>query len=152
MKSDETCYYFNCHLGDINPLDYGGMVLFTPEDGKDGYLALLEGPTEEDEEESYLLYRVELEHHTYENYILSDNKYHKDFQVWYGSSITLISSHCGMSEEELISLFCSEKAMDRAIAYRSVIDYYGAFEFDQYPISLTRKEAKEWFRSRNVPV
>ncbi len=67
---------------------------------------------------------------------------------WWMNDIENVSTTIGASTDDLVKLACSAEAMELAQFYESLVGYYGAFEFDQYPVSRDRAgiEAfvKEW--------
>lgn len=125
------------NLGDVNYLEYGGAFVFEDETGV--YAPELEIYDRDGNSMS----RVVLEPHTYENGVLSDNPYHKDMEAWYASKLPAVADCVGHDVELIRTALCSSQPVDRAIAYTHLIAYFGVFEFDNYPVKLTPKEARE---------
>lgn len=126
-------------LGDENPLDYGGYWVLEdttgvyPEEAE--YL-------ETNEEDGLTAWRFILEKCTYENGVLSDNPFHKDYPAWFADDLDDVASCCGTTADELRRKLCSDNALERAEAYRDIGNYFGMENLDQYPLHLSRREAK----------
>lgn len=121
---------FVVNLGDANPLEHDGFFLYTDETG--AYPPELEY-LQRQCDGSWQIYRIVLERCTYQNGILSDNKYHPEFAAWFAEYIPEIASSASVSEIELISNFCSNNPILLAQAYLDTTGYFGWYEFDQYP-------------------
>lgn len=76
---------------------------------------------------------------------LSDNQYHLHSAAWFADFV--VNHECA---DELISGLCGDDPMARAGAYMEIIGNYGAYEFDQYPIELTRKETIARYKKMGV--
>ena len=63
-----------------------------------------------------------------------------------GKGLTDIASFTGMDEDELVAQFCSEDALQRAMAYRAVGDYHGFKNLDDYPLTMKRGEVKKRYK------
>lgn len=123
------------NLGDVNPLDHGGLFVYRD-------LARLYPPEMEHyDPETRQAWRVILERCTYEDGILSDNEFHPDHEAWFARRLDQVSSSMDVDVQDLIRGLCSRDVLERARAYREVIEYYGWHEFDQEPIRLSRTDA-----------
>ena len=146
--------------GDANPLDYGGYFIYEDETGVYEAEAELLVPEDEGErdgdQDTLMVYRFILDRCTFIDGILSDNKYHPFKPAWFAKPeseraerpqdttyLKNVADYCGESVESLIKHLCSEKPVDRAVAYRAIADYHGWENFDSYPLELTRAEAEE---------
>jgi hypothetical protein len=124
-------------LGDENPLEYGGYFVYIDETGAytseaEYLIEMLDG--------TFTAYRFILEPCISVNGVLSDNPYHPETPVWFDKDIDRVSESCGI---DLIPLFCTPDPVQRAIAWREVGEYYGFENLDNYPLTLTKKEAKK---------
>lgn len=119
-------------VGDINPVDYGGGLVF---EDKTGVYA--------PEVEYYLgdngaylgkirIYRFSADKCTFVNGVLSDNRFHPELPAWFADKLP---------DDTTPEQFCSEDTMIRAMAWTEVGLYYGFENLDNYPIYLTRNEA-----------
>lgn len=135
------------NLGDVNPINYGGFFVYIDLTGVYAPEAevLITNEVAGDCD-SWTIYRFILEPCTYtvdSGYegggVLSDNPYHPMYAVWFADKLESIAETMGTAREELIKLFCSDKAIDRAEAWRMVGDYFGYDNLDQYPWTCTRR-------------
>lgn len=147
------------NLGDKNPLDYGGYFVFRDRQGKwPDRAEYLDVPTGEPGDETYIVYRFDLDRCTFIKGILSDNPYHPDYPVWFArrdeehkqrhgydqwSNFTDLARDMGLTPEEFAADFCSPDPVIRARAYEEIAHHHGWIEFDQYPLTLSRQEAWE---------
>lgn len=135
------------NLGDASPLDYGGLFVLVDETGVyPPELEKLEEPCEDDKGGSFTVYRVVLDKCTYQNGILSDNRFHPEHAAWFADSADRIASFVGMEHHDLVRLLCSSDPLELAEGYRCVFDYHGWDEGDSYPLKLSRKEARARIR------
>lgn len=124
-------------VGDVNPIEHGGGFILS--DQSQVYppeLELIE-PSESCSDEGWTVSRIVCERCSFENGILSDNKFHKDHPAWFAGSIETICNCLDCDEDDLIESLCSDNEIARARAYKTLINYFGAFEFDQYPLKFT---------------
>ena len=145
-------------LGDVNPLDSGGYWVFVDETGEYAPEAeLLEVPDSDDGE--YVAYRFILENCTYINGILSDNQFHPEKPAWFAGTkrerkerpqdstyLKNIADFIGMTVNELAKQFRSGDPIERAQAWRAVGEYHGFLNLDEYPLTMTRREARLRYR------
>jgi hypothetical protein len=101
------------------------------------------GESTEELDGQFLMHRVVLEPCTFENGILSDNKFHMDLPAWFADKIEMAAQSSGREASELIRLLTSDKPGDLASAYGDLISYFGAGEWDSHPVYLTEEEATE---------
>lgn len=144
------------NLGDVNPVEHGGLFVHMDTTGVyDPELEKIEPPV--DDETTWTVYRVSLDRCTFENGILSDNKYHPESMAWFGfrrkdrpqdSCITGCADSMGMEVDELIRLLCSDNPVELAQGYRCILDYWGWDNGDSYPLQLTKAEVEERCASR----
>lgn len=135
-------------LGDANPREHGGYWVFVDETGvyaPEGEWLVV--PDNEEEPREAQAFRFPLELCTFQEGVLSDNKFHPLLPAWFAKHIASIASTNGMTELDLINLFCSTDPIKRAEAYRALISQFGAFELDQYPLSLTAEEVDDRYHT-----
>lgn len=183
MTTNQPVYKFLANLGDAGPLEYGGYFIYEDSTGVYSAQATLletydetveiinrcskcediESPCTKHAGLTYAMeYHFDLDRCTWINGILSDNKFHPDFPVWFASPeteqqtrpqdttyLSKVAESIGMDLDELRMLFCSDNPVERAQAYRAVADYHGIENFDSYPLTWTvgqLAELKERFR------
>lgn len=147
-------------LGDANPIDHGGYWILRDQTGVYPEEAeLLVVP--EDEDGEYTIYRFALYRCTFTDGVLSDNKFHPLKCAWWattpekfkerpqdGKGLADIANFTGIDEDELVTQFCSEDALQRAIAYRLLGEYHGFHELDNYPLMMSREEVIDRYKAR----
>jgi len=157
MTSVQPAWKFVANLGDMNPLDYGGLFvyvdttgIYTPQAEK----LVLDEP--DNLNSTYTVYRFCLEPCTYINRILSDNKFHPDYPAWFAmpererkgspqesTYLKDLAAYVGVTVQELAKWFCSNDVCQRARAWEIVGEYHGFENLDGYPLKLFRSEAKK---------
>jgi len=144
MKTNQPVWKYLGNLGDATPLDYGGALVM--EDTTGVYppeLWIYDADTRE--RSTVILEPVKPCPELPNQY--GDNKFHPNHPAWWSDKLASIAETAGMVPEELAELLCSMESMERAHGYQVLIAHHGVFEFDQYPLKLTRKEAGEWLES-----
>lgn len=119
------------NLGDANPLDYGGLIVYEMLDRGKKYIDAEYWTEPGPESETYTVYAWGVEKNVQEDLVWVD---------W-----EAVASYTGHSLDQLKELGRSRDPMDRASVYKAVGDYYGYDEFDSYPLELTREDMeKRW--------
>ena len=144
MKTQQPVWRCVAQLGDADPVEYGGFWVFVDDTGVYPPEAeKLEGYIDDQGVERFTAYRFILEDCTYIDGILSDNKFHPDLPVWFADKLPQVSSFCDVTVSALIGMFCSKRAETRAMAWRTIGEYFGFHELDDYPLEMNRAEAEE---------
>jgi len=152
---------FLVNVGDVNPLDHGGMFVYVDETGV--YPPEAECVWPEEDIDLITVHRFILEPCTYINGVLSDNKFHPDKWAWFAAPpsggnrsrpdttnyLKSIADTEGTDEAALIAMFCSDDPQQRVYAWRSVGDFFGYDNLDSQPIKLTRVEAVKRYQEQN---
>lgn len=155
MSTKQPKWKLLANLGDSHPIDYGGYFVYVDETGVYAPEAeLLISPDSDDG--AWEVYRWSLDRCTYQNGILSDNKFHPDKAAWFAKpeskraerpqDTTYLSNvaECNdITEAELIEAFCSEDPLKLAFAYREVGEYHGFNNFDSYPLTFNSRAEVE---------
>jgi len=117
-------------IGDAHFLDYGGGPVYP--DGHGGYMLehvdepADDGPAFDSPRARWTVYRVDLAPRGI------------DWVKWAD-----VADSASMTAMELKRLAASKDPMKRAYAFETVAGYYGWYELDQYPMTLTRAEVEE---------
>jgi hypothetical protein len=138
-------------LGDASPVEYGGYWVFVDETGVYTPEAELWEPGPEEGDEGTVS-RFSLEICTYVNGVLSDNKYHPNHPAWFAEDLTDVARCVGLAVSSLRKDLCSSSAATRAIAYRSIGEFHGFLNFDQYPLTVTEAEARRRYKAKKYKV
>lgn len=118
-------------VGDIDPIEYGGGIIWGPsQHSPHGMLELIEPPLDEESDANarWRIYRIDLA---------------PEVPSWI--DVNAVANTMGIPRSQLLSGFTSPDTEARAFAYEAAIGYYGAYEFDQYPIEMTLAEVERRF-------
>lgn len=149
MTTKQPVWKYLANLGDVNPIDHGGFFVYVDTTKVYGVeCELLEPSADDDEDGPLTAYRFIADRCTYVDGILSDNPYHPESAAWF-ADLEGIAACVGQTVDALRAALCSAEPLSRAMAYRELVAYYGPNEFDSEPITLTRKEAKKRYKSKN---
>lgn len=120
-------------IGDVDPIAHGGGFVYI--DGTGVYAPEMTwfepGP---DEEWDKIQGATKLQEYR----ILLENNPKAE---WWYSKLSDITSFTGQTVEELQADAASADPIKRAFVYDSLIHYFGAEEFDSYPLTRTEDEA-----------
>lgn len=137
-ETNQPHWEYYSSYGDVDMVTHGGAFVMIDTTG--AYrpeLVVIERP------KGWTLHRICMKKHTFENGVLSDNQLHPSHPAWY-------AEQCN---KEVVAALCSEDIDRMALAYLDLVGYWGAENFDQYPLSLSKEEElKMWCRTRNVPI
>lgn len=96
---------------------------------------------------------------------LSDNKFHRDYPAWFADQdpehlkrhgydkwkrFVEVGEGIEKTPEEFAEMFCDERPEVRAQAYREIAEYHGWMNFDDDPLTLSRKEVKERYKKIRI--
>jgi hypothetical protein len=140
MKTNQPVWRMMGHIGDVNPLDYGGGFVYVDDTGVYGPELELIVPCDEEQSDSPVtVYRILLEKCTYIDGVLSDNKFHPEHKAWFADQLIEHGEpECGALED-----IVQDDPMRLALAYEWLCGNYSPFEFDQYPRTYSYAEAKD---------
>lgn len=156
-------------IGDVSPTEYGGLWIFRDKTGvypEEAELLLCPDSDSDARDNLWYVHRFILDRCTYENGILSDNKFHPDHPAWFATPESkrkerpqdttyladIVSGADFPSVEELIAQFCSEDPIERALAYREVGEYHGWDNLDHDPLTLRKREVKKRYNDPKYKV
>lgn len=140
-------WVFVANLGDVNPIDYGGLFVFTDSTGvydpECESVEMIDDSEDDEDRQRFIVHRWILEPCTFIDGVLSDNPYHPDSPAWFADDLGAAARCCDVELDELRWLFCSADAVERAQAWRVVRDYWGEHELDSYPMTFSRAEIEK---------
>lgn len=148
------------NLGDASPIEHGGLFIYKDKTGV--YvpeMEKLEPPPDDidiqDPKARWRVWRVCLEPCTFQDGVLSDNKFHPNHAAWFAKPesekatrpqdttyLSNVASCIGETLDDLRAQFVTGNIQARARAYESIAEYHGWDNFDHYPMSLTLAEVK----------
>lgn len=155
------------HVGDVDPIAYGGGFVYVDETGVyPPELVYFEPATDEQWQATegnspVTIYRLCLEPPRFKT--LTDKgrsaltsaadlpplqrgdtwEWHEE---WFVRSLDSVAQSCGTTKFQLLRLLFSKDPRQLAFAYDTLIQHFGPFEFDQYPITMTEEEAYERYK------
>ena len=134
-------------VGDIDPIEYsGGFVLIDKTGVYDPEVEYIEPMLDpfvgyNGAEGTIAVYRFSIDQCFWDGSVLSNNEYYKDSRAWFADYIDTIDNPD--DRDNWINCICSDDPYCRAMAYMDLFYYYGAENFDSYPIAFTPREAKK---------
>jgi hypothetical protein len=137
METKQPKWKIVGHVGDVDPISYGGGFVFVDETGiYSPELAWFEPATDEEWHEKDGESKLE-----YSRILLE-----KDSTIeWWYPRLNELTSFLGVSLVDLQIAAMSANPVTLAQLYSDLIAYFGVEEFDSYPVTLTEKEANEKF-------
>lgn len=142
MTTQQPKWKLVAQLGDTSPVEYGGYFILEDTTGvydPEGWF--LQSPDTDESPEGWVLFRFTFEPCTYENGVLSDNKFHKNNPAWFADDIEQLANFIGAKPEELTTQLVTGTIVDRAYAWQSIGCYHGFDNLDSYPLTFkTRAE------------
>lgn len=135
-------WVFLTNLGDADLIEHGGLFVYTDKTGV--YPPEMERL--ERDGKKFEVHRVVLEPCTFEDGILSDNPFHKDYPAWFADSLESVAASMDYDIDELRADFCSDDAKKRAFAWRAVLDHHGWANGDEYPLRLKKSEVEARYK------
>ena len=145
MTTAQPVWKFLANLGDADPIGEGGLFVYADETGvyppeMERCEPMLDGRIE--------VRRVLLEQCTFQDGVLSDNKFHPQLVAWFAGNrndptegLRAMAGTMDRTVDEYVALFTSEDPIERATAWRDVGDYFGWDNLDSYPLTLAPEEA-----------
>jgi hypothetical protein len=120
-------------IGDVNPIEYGGGVVFDTEYGP--IIEYTYGLEDESDDANEMdVYQVSVARSVWD-----------DLNWAYEMEIAEVT---GIQLRKLVKMGKSKDVMDRVAAYEAAASVYGWHELDQYPVKLTAKELEQrWFEA-----
>ncbi len=161
-RMSQPKWKFLANLGDESPLEHGGFFVYVDETGvypPEAEVLILD---DESDDPHYSVYRFAIERFTWLKGVLSDNKFHPDFPVWFAQPekkkaerpqdttyLSNVAATCGKTVKELVALFMSSDPTVRADGYRCVADYHGWENFDESPMKMRKRELRKRYKEKN---
>ena len=115
--SKQPVWKYVGNLGDVTPIENDGAFVFVDETG---------------------VYCPELEHFCsseHKAYRILLEKLEGDSE-WFCEYLKDVADFVGISEQDLREELSSDDALERAQGYLDLINYFGDYEFDQYPLDF----------------
>lgn len=149
MTTNQPSYHCVENIGDADPFEHGGAFVCVDKFGNYSPILLILDTSSGRGEFTHSLSEITLDRcflvKQKDQIIgIGSNQYHTDLCEWFGNSASLetLASFTGGDYDLFMASFCSSSPVERAFAYKSTVDYYGAHEFDQQPRELTEEKAQ----------
>lgn len=151
---DKVTFKVIGNYGDVNFLDYGGKLHVQRCDGYTDELEIVERTSDDDDEhDKYQVYTIVLDRAKTVFSSEERKKHNKNHRrqlqkcnrEWFTEkdAIVDITHSMGIDWKDLYRLLMSSNPVKLAAGYSVLVDYYGCYEFDQYPNTFTRDELIE---------
>lgn len=148
---------FLANLGDAHPLDHGGLFVYEDLTGVYGCEMERVEPLSDADDSKIEVRRVLLDRLKEVRkddrvylvpFIYEESWCHpvSAYVEWFADKLLGIAGYVGSTEAELRERLCSDDGLERAEAYRAIYDHEGWANGDDYPLTLTRGEAKRRYR------
>lgn len=129
-------------LGDRDFTDYGGYFIY--EDTTGVYPSEAEKLfAPHNDASKWEVRRFILRPCTFQNGILSDNKFHPDHPAWFADKIGACANYVGIPLAELIDMLVNGNTVNRALGWQAIGDYFGYENLDSYPLYFSRAEVEK---------
>lgn len=155
MSTQQPDWKCVANLGDVHPIDHGGYFVYEDQTGVYAPECELLTPLGDDDSAGWNVHRFILETCTYQDGVLSDNKYHPALPAWFAKPeseratrpqdttyLSNLAKFVGMETDAFAAMFLSGDISERAEAWRIVGEYHGFENLDSYPLTF-KPESKE---------
>lgn len=155
MSTQQPIWKQVAQLGDVHPLDYGGLFVYVDETGV--YPPEMEKVTpnsEDDDSLGWEIRRCVLEN--LKTVAVDDSVFivpakfddtwpHPvaDYDEWFHKHLDQVAAYVGQEVEEMRTNLCSSNPVDRAYAWQAIGDYHGWDNLDSYPVTFTDRAELE---------
>jgi hypothetical protein len=147
--ANQPKWAFVANLGDVNPLDHGGYLVYRDRTGLYPPEAVRieprdhDGVPESERDRSWYVTRFVLEPCTYQDGVLSDNPCHPDRPAWFANDLPAIGRFMGDDGPDgVIEDLCSKDPVRLALGYQAIGLYFGFHEFADADIITGRVEMR----------
>ena len=147
METRQPKYRFAANIGDMNPFESGRLLCV---DATGVYPPRLVVFDFAGDNKSAYVSHIDCERCTMLGVApstLSDNHFRADKPAWFADKVADAAECVGVTEMSLACDLCGMDVVKRAIAYDALINYFGTYEFDQYPVKMTRAEIRRKYRA-----
>jgi len=169
--TNQPIWKYAGHIGDVDPLSYGGGFVYVDETGVYPPELTYFEPATDDEWQTHrdndkqdeipiTVYRIVLDRprfktlteegkrHSFSTKELPANERGKTwywYEEWFVRDLASVAATCDTTKFAMLRDLFSKDARERAFAYETLIQHFGANNFDSYPLTLTEKEAREQY-------
>lgn len=134
MRIQQPAWKLFANLGDVNPLDYGGLFVYVDETGvycpEMERLEVLDSETDSDIPEGETHWEVR-------RILLENLDAESVTREWFYDSLTDVASYINCTKDAIVADLISADPAKRAFAWRAILDYHGWDNGDSYPVVLT---------------
>lgn len=133
MSTQQPTWKLVGRLGDVDPVAYGGGFVYEDTTGVYAPEIELIDPAEDGQHDEM----GDQAQCTISRFIIEPDP----TREWWYSELGDVASSCGRSRAEYERNLLETGIMERALVYQDLIGYFGAHEFDSYPLTMTEAEA-----------
>jgi hypothetical protein len=133
MTTQQPVWKFTGHIGDVDPIAYGGAFVYQDETGVYGPEMTFFEPASDEQwhnlegQMPVTVYRILLERN-------SENE-------WWYEKLSTVATYIGQTVADLQDIAKGTNTLALAQLYSDLISYFGAHQFDSYPVTMTEDEA-----------
>lgn len=164
MTTEQPVWKYVGHVGDVDPVSYGGGLVFVDTTGVYAPEMVYFEPASDDEWKDkgdaaeLTVYRFPLDPPRFKTLTETGKQTHmfarelpasergktwEWYNEWFVRDLASVAESAGQSWLALARALMSKNAMQRAWAYETLLQYHGAHEFDSYHITMSETEARE---------
>jgi hypothetical protein len=147
MTTQQPVWKYAGHIGDVDPIAYGGGFVYADATGAYGPELTWFEPAPDEQwhktegQTPLQVYRILLEPPRFKTRAANgETVWHRE---WFMSDLQSVCNSCDISWTALARLLMSRDPQRRATGYWDLISYYGPYQFDQDPLTVTEDEAYE---------
>ena len=147
MKTKQPSWKFTANIGDVNPFEHGRLLYVDSTGVYEPELVIFDNYHEE---KKIKVSRISCDRCTLQNndpLTLSDNQYHADKPAWFANKLQSVADFVGQDVMTVAHDLCGSDPVARAIQYDNLVSYFGIYEFDSYPVEMTRSDVRKQYRA-----
>lgn len=129
----QPSYFCIANLGDVNPFEHGGAFVCIDRRGIYDPILLIYDQDLRRRSEVTLERCHKIPDASNPRWQVGTNRFHPTLVEWFSDSLERCAYFNGCQIYEIIDKLTGSNIIQRAIAYKMLVDYHGVYEFDQCP-------------------
>ena len=132
----QPSYFCIANLGDVNPFEHGGAFVCIDRRGVYDPILLIYDQDFRRRSEVTLERCHKIPDVSNFLWEVGTNRFHPKHVEWFSDSLENCFQFNGSKISEIVNKLTSSNVVERAIAYKMLVDYHGIHEFDQHPYNF----------------